>query len=335
MRVELRRSVLRFAEPITTSYGELRTRELLLLTLTGADGVRGRGEAAPLEPYDGVPLEHVHAALEAYRPLLISGDGSSGGELLEACRTRADLPQALAAVDVALWDLAGRRAGRPVCELLADDPAEEIEVSATVSARSSRAAADAASAAVCAGYRCVKLKVGIGDDAGRVAAVRAAIGSDVDLRLDANGSWSVEEAIRIISELEAQKLELVEEPVHGVEAMRAVRAQVATRLAVDETASIPGASAAADAVCLKVASCGGISALLAAAELARSAGTEVYLGSSFDGPVGIAAALHAAAALAPLPRCGLATLELLERPDHRLRVHGGAIAVPQGPGLGL
>ena len=62
----------------------------------------------------------------------------------------------------------------------------------------------------------MKLKVGIGDDAGRVAAVRAAVGPEMALRLDANGAWSVEEAVRAIDTLSPAGLELVEEPVHGL-----------------------------------------------------------------------------------------------------------------------
>ena len=67
----------------------------------------------------------------------------------------------------------------------------------------------------------------------------------------------------------------------------------------------------------------------------RASGAEVYLASTYDGPCGIAAALHAAAALAPLPYCGLATLELFEPTPSQLRVVCGEIVVPRTPGLGV
>ena len=73
----------------------------------------------------------------------------------------------------------------------------------------------------------MKLKVGTGDDAGRVAAVRAALGPHVDLRLDANGAWTPDEAVRTITALAPAGLELVEEPVHGLVELRAVRDRVA------------------------------------------------------------------------------------------------------------
>jgi L-alanine-DL-glutamate epimerase-like enolase superfamily enzyme len=160
------------------------------------------------------------------------------------------------------------------------------------------------------------------------------------LRMDANGAWSVEDAIRAIEALSPAGLELVEEPTHGLQAVREVRERVAVRISIDETAAEPGALGAgvADAVCLKVSRCGGISGLLAAAALVRTSGAEVYLASTLDGPLGVAAALHAAAALAsrgPVAPCGLATLALFEELDDPLPARDGRIALPAGPGLGV
>jgi L-alanine-DL-glutamate epimerase-like enolase superfamily enzyme len=247
---------------------------------------------------------------------------------------------ALAAIDLALWDRAGRRAGKPVAALLTDLPASEVPVNATITALDRAGAAEQAAHAVREGFTCLKLKVGVGDDAGRVAAVRAAAGPEAALRLDANGAWSIEQAVSTIEALSPAGLELVEEPTHGLAAVRAVRERVAVRVAIDETAGEPGALGAgvADAVCLKVSRCGGIAALLAAAALVRASGAEVYLASTLDGPLGVAAALHAAAALAsrgPLPHCGLATLGLFEGIGEVLPVRGGMIALPASPGLGV
>jgi o-succinylbenzoate synthase len=337
MDVRIATLILRFARPLQTANGELRERELLLLRLRGADGVVGWGEAAPLEPYDGVPLETVREALAVYEPILRDGDDMPGGALLDACRDAADLPQALAAVDLALWDRAGNREGRPVSELITDEPADAIRVNATISAEDRSGAAAAAAEAARAGYSCVKVKVGVGDDAGRVAAVRAAAGPEMELRLDANGAWDVEQAVASIEALSPAGLELVEEPVHGVEAMRAVRDRVAVRVAMDETAAEPGSltAAVADAVCLKVSRCGGISGLLAQAALVRASGADVYVSSTFDGPLGIAAAVHCAAALRPTGACGLGTLELFSDELTVLPVREGRIAVPETPGLGV
>jgi L-alanine-DL-glutamate epimerase-like enolase superfamily enzyme len=335
MELRVARATVALREPMATAHGELRERDLFTIELEAADGAVGRGEAAPLEPYDGVPADVVALALERYvRVVAELPEASSGMQVIDACRAEADLPQALAAIDLALWDRAGRREGKPVAALLADDLLAEVTVNATIGAADRAGAAEAAAAAAAGGFSCVKVKVGIGDDAGRVAAVRAAAGPRMALRLDANGAWTVDEAVRSIEALHAVGLELVEEPVHGIRALRAVRERTTARVAMDETAAEPGAlaSAAADAVCLKVARCGGISATLAAASLVRATGAEPYIASTLDGPLGIAAALHCAAALRVELPCGLATLALLDVED-LLPVRGGAIAVPPGPGL--
>jgi L-alanine-DL-glutamate epimerase-like enolase superfamily enzyme len=340
VRLEVERRVLKLRRPFATSYGTLRERELVAISLTDEDGITSYGEAAPLEPYDGVSVARTVSALESYRPVLASAGELNGAQIVDACRQIEDLPMALAAVDLALWDRAGRRSGRSVAAMITDVPATEVAVNATLSATDRAGAAEQAERAVELGFGCLKIKVGIGDDAGRVAAVRAAAGPEVALRLDANGAWSVPEAVRMIEALEPVGLELVEEPTHGLALVRAVRERVAVRVAIDETAEEHGALGAgvADAVCLKISRCGGISGLIAAATLVRASGAEVYIASTLDGPLGISAAVHAAAALAsrgPVPPCGLATLAMFEDLEDPLPAHDGMIEVPSSPGLGV
>jgi L-Ala-D/L-Glu epimerase len=340
LRLTLTRTLLRLSNPLSSSYGAVRERELVNVALSDEDGVTGFGEAAPLEPYDGVSFERVWGALESYRSLLAEPRERNGAQLIDACRRVDDLPAALAAIDLALWDRAGRRAGKPIAALLTDRPAAQVEVNAVLTATDSAGAAEQAARAVREGFNCLKVKVGVGDDARRLAAVRAVAGPQVALRVDANGAWSVPEAVRAIDALAPVGLELVEEPAHGLQAVREVREQVAARIAIDETAAEHGALGAgvADAVCLKISRCGGIAGLLAAATLVRASGAEVYLASTLDGPLGVAAAVHAAAALAsrgPLAPCGLATLGLFEGLEDPLPVRDGLIAVPRGAGLGV
>jgi L-Ala-D/L-Glu epimerase len=339
-RLDVRPVRLALRAPLRTAWGELRERALLEVRLAWSETDFGLGEAAPLEPYDGVPTAAVAAALDAYGAVLADAGPDAGhAELLAACAAERDLPQALAALDLALWDRAGRRAGRPVAALLSAGAHATVPVNATLGAEDRAGAAAQALAAREAGFPCVKVKVGAGDDAGRVAAVRAAVGPDMAIRVDANGAWaSVGEALANLRALAPARLELAEEPIHGVAALRAVRSASPVRVAMDETASEPGAVAAgaADVVCLKVSRCGGISGLLRDATAARAAGSEVLVASSFDGPLGVAAGLHAAAALAargPVPPCGLATLGAFAGVQHVLRPVRGRIPVPAGPGL--
>jgi L-alanine-DL-glutamate epimerase-like enolase superfamily enzyme len=340
VKLELARRTLTLASPLRSAHGEVSERELVLVQVTAADGTIGYGEAAPMESYDGVSLAMVQRALEGYVAVLAGADEMNGAQIVDACRRVADLPPALAAIDMALWDRAGRRTGKPIAALLTDTPTELVPVNATLTALDRAGVAEQAAAAARAGFGAIKLKVGVGDDAGRVAAARAAAGPQTALRLDANGAWSVEQAVRAIEALSPAGLELVEEPTHGLQAVREVRERVAVRVAIDETAAEHGALGAgvADAVCLKISRCGGIGGLVAAATLVRASGAEVYLASTLDGPLGVAAAVHAAAALASrgaMPHCGLATLSLFAGLADQLPVHDGAIALPPGAGLGV
>lgn len=335
MKLEIELTGARMRAPVVSARGSVGTREFLLVRVVGSDGVCGFGEAAPLESYDGVTIDDARAALEDCRQALGDSDGFDREELLAECRGLAVLPQAVAAIDLALWDLAGRRSGDPVWRLLGAPWPIEVEVNATIAAADRAGAAAEAAGALTAGFRCLKAKVGIGDDAGRLAAIRAVAGPDMEIRIDANGAWSVDEALTTLRMLEPVGIELCEEPVAGLDAIAEVSADTLVPIAIDETAGSPGAldARACDAVCLKISRCGGIFGLLDAARRARAVGYEVYLASTHDGPLGIAAALHAAVAVKPDRPCGLATLGLFDRPDP-LAPFEGRIAVPTGPGLG-
>ena len=339
-RLEVTPTRLALRAPLPTSWGELREREILHVRLAWSDDDFGLGEAAPLELYDGVSTAAVSAALQAHAAVLRDiGPGAGHAELLAACAAERDLPHALAAIDLALWDRAGRRTGRPVAQLLDAAAPGSVEVNATLGAEDRAEAAAQAAAAVDAGFGSVKVKVGIGDDAGRLAAVRAAVGPDVAIRVDANGAWSnAHESLAHLRSLALIGLEYAEEPGHGVDALRAVQAASPVPIAMDESAIEPGAagSGATSAVCLKIARCGGITGVLRDARDARAAGSTVYVASTFDGPLGVAAGVHAAAALAAtgrVPPCGLATLGLFEGFEGVLTPVAGRVAVPRGPGL--
>jgi len=311
--------------PLRASWGELREREVLVVRLDFPDGLWGEGEAAPLEPYDGVSMASVREALDAYAGVLREIEPTA--DVLDACRASRDLPQALAAIDLAMWDHASRRTGTPLAKLIDPRAVGAVPVNATIGAEDRAGAALAAATAAREGFRCVKVKVGIGDDAGRLAAVRAAVGPEVGIRVDANGAWAtVEGALAALRALEPAGLELCEEPVHGVELLRQVQAQTKLPIAMDETYA-PGAGATR-VVCLKVTR-GGITGVLADARAARATGADVYLASTFDGPRGIAAAVHTAAALRVTRCCGLAT----QGPAGALTPRDGVIEVPSSPGL--
>lgn len=338
--VRVRPHRLRLRTPLRTAWGDLHVREVLDVRIDWGGDDYGVGEAAPLEAYDGVSTGAVRAALDAYGEVLRHlPAGASHADILSACAAERPLPQALAGIDLALWDRAGKVAGQPVATLITPRAARAVEVNATISASDPIFAAAEAYRAATAGYRCVKVKVGVGDDAARVGAIRHAVGSSVAIRIDANGAWrDPEEALDRLRELVEAGIELAEEPVHGLAALSELRAASPIPIAMDETAAEASEDTwqAADAICLKISRCGGITGLIDQAHSARRAGAQVFVSSTFDGPVGVAAGVHAAAVLhasGPLPACGLATLGMFLEHAHILPVDNGQIQVPSEPGL--
>ena len=172
------------------------------------------------------------------------------------------------------------------------------------------------------GCRTAKVKVAergqtLADDLARVEAVRDALGPDGLVRVDANGAWDVDEAVRAIAAIDraAGGLEYVEQPVMAVEDLAVVRRRVDVPVAADE--SIRRAEdpyrvrdlEAADVAVLKVQPLGGVRACL---RIAEDIGLPVVVSSAVESSVGIAAGVALAAALPELHHaCGLATVQLL------------------------
>jgi o-succinylbenzoate synthase len=172
------------------------------------------------------------------------------------------------------------------------------------------------------GCRTAKVKVAergqvLAHDQARLEAVRDALGAGGIVRIDANGGWSVDEAVALLPLLDraAGGLEYVEQPVASVEDLAVVRRKVDVPVAADE--SIRRAEdpyrvrdlEAADIAVLKVQPLGGVRACL---RIAEDIGLPVVVSSALETSVGIAAGVALAAALPDLPHaCGLATVQLL------------------------
>ncbi len=203
-----------------------------------------------------------------------------------------------------------------------DPVRDSVPVNVTVPACSPERAREIVLAS--AGCRTAKVKVAeVGqapaEDEARLEAVRDALGSAGLVRIDANGGWSVDEAVRRIGVLEraAGGLEYVEQPVATVEDLARVRRRVGVPIAADE--SIRRAAdpyrvrdlEAADIAVLKVQPLGGVRACL---RIAEDIGMPVVVSSAVESSIGIAAGVALAAALPELRHaCGLATVQLLTK----------------------
>ena len=315
----------------------MRERMVFDVRLTWDDEDFGLGEAAPLEDRDGVALPVVRAALDAYAEVLRRMPaGASHAELIAACAAERPLPQALAAVDLALWDRAGRVAGKPVARLLAAEAVRAVPVSADIWSRDPVFAAAEAYRAATAGYACVRVRVGVGDDVARVVAVRQAVGPRTAIRVHAAGAWSDRaEALAGLEPLAEAGIEFAEDPLGDGAEVAELAGESPVAIAVDAAHAHYGGDAP-EFIRLSVSDCGGISGLLTAARAAVRAGGRPYVASNLDGPLGVAAGIQAAAGLlaeSPLPACGLATLGMFSEHAHMLPVDNGRIDVPSEPGL--
>ena len=344
--VALREFALDLESPLSTAAGDIETRKGLLARVDLA-GTTGVGEATPLPGWTE-SLPECRAALERARD-----EGSPPG---------ATTPAARHAVTLAYRDAFARRRGESVAATLARDDvdpggataaaASSVPVNATVGDASVAETVAAAEAAVGAGYRTVKLKVGsrtLDEDVDRVRAVDDALGGSgpesdpIALRVDANGAWDHQTARRALAALDGL-VEYVEQPLPAADlAGHAALRGVGAPVALDESLTRYGmgtaiAASAADAVVLKPMALGGPSRTLAAGRAAAHAGIDPVVTTTIDAAVARTAAVHVAAALpGGAERAhGLATGGLLATdlvagdpvPDE-----DGRIAVPAEPGL--
>lgn len=346
---------LRFARPMRTAQGDFAGRASVLLELRDADGVAGYGEAAPWPGFGTEPVEAAEAALRAVEQLLPRASLQPGEWPAELENHFLGRPAARAALQGALLDLEARRAGRSLSAHLAaragslcGAPLARVPVNALLTARDPEALLSEAVLAREAGYRAVKIKVGSGaveSDVARLRAVRDGIGPSVRLRGDANGAWSVRDALAALEAFAPFDLEYVEQPVaaRDIDGLAELRRHAAVKVAADESvASERGmqrllAAGAADVVVLKPASLGGAGRTLELASLARQAGIRVVFTHAFESAIGARHALHCAAAwgdtegIHGLATAGLFEADVAEPPS----CQGGYVAIPDAPGLGV
>ena len=127
MKVDVEYLGARLRAPFVSASGSVGERALVLLRLEDSAGRVGFGEAAPLPDYDGVSVDDVRDALEGCRTTLARAARLAREELLAQCTELAVLPPAVAAIDLALWDLEGRRTGQPVWRLLGARAAAPVD----------------------------------------------------------------------------------------------------------------------------------------------------------------------------------------------------------------
>ena len=261
---------------------------MALLRVRDEDGLTGLGEAVPLSLRGGASLAEVVGELEALRDLQRYDESAIRSAGLSA-------PARCAAL-TALVDLRGRRSATPP-EAAARAPSP-VPCNATLVAGEPAAVAADAERWAADGFTTFKLKLGTGEDAAQVRAVRTALGPGPRLRVDVNGAWGVGDARRILAELEELEIELAEQPVASLEDAAELAAATSIPLAGDESIESRGDAERArrdgafQLAGIKLSKVGGPEEAIEIAEVLPS-----YLSSALDGPVGIAAAAQVAQTL--------------------------------------
>jgi len=249
----------------------------------------------------------------------------------------------LSAIDIALWDIAGKLAGQPIHQLLGGAEATSLATYASLIRYADPELVRAnVRRAVAEGYRYLKLHE---VDVASVRAAREAAGADIEITLDVNCPWSVREALDMTEQLRPFNLRWIEEPVWPPEnyaGLATVRREGGIPVAAGENASTLMdfqhmlEAGAVDFIQPSPSKMGGITELRKVYALAQAHNTEVRVHTFYDGP-GLLASVHASAALG-----GPRSIVEWRYFDLEAQLYGdaiipkdGRIGVPQGPGLGL
>ncbi len=248
---------------------------------------------------------------------------------------------ALSALDIALWDIAGKAAGMPIWRLLGGTPVGDLPAYASLLRYGSpELVASACERVLSRGYRDVKLHE---IDTPGVQAARRAIGPDARLMVDVNCPWTVAQAIAMAREFHSSDLEWLEEPVwppEDMDGLARVRREGGIRISAGENSGgiwefrKMFEAGALDNAQPSVTKIGGISAMVEIAALAKVFGVRLVPHNAYFGP-GSLASLHVNAALAPAVPYERLFVDLEAHPYHEaILAPQGRVIVPDGPGLG-
>jgi L-alanine-DL-glutamate epimerase-like enolase superfamily enzyme len=326
---------LPLAHPFRISRGvQTHGYNVLLRISDGAN--EGLGEVSP-SSYYGENRQTALAALALFADALGDDPFRHEDVMAEANRLLGKHGAAKAALDMALYDLVGKRLGLPLYQLLGLDPAKTPVTSYTIGIDTpqemARRAAEAARE-----YPILKIKVGTPHDVEIVRAIRDV--TNVTLRVDANAAWTAKQAITTMEQLAPYNIEFIEQPVAGsdLDGLKLVRDHVSIPVIADESCvtldDIPRVADRVDGINIKLMKCGGVAHALKMIAAARAHHLKIMLGCmAAESSLAITAAAHIT------PLVDYADLDgpllLAADPFEGVRYEHGKLALPDRPGLGV
>ena len=335
-------------EPVHGVHGVTAVQRSVLVRVTSDDAIEGWGNVDPSPGYSAMSAAEVHDTVRRIGPALAGADPFNVHRALALMdREAPGRHEALAAVEMALMDLKARALGLPVHSLLGGRVKDEVAFNAWIGTVPPEQAAREATAWLGRGFRSAKIKVAGAGPEGieRVAAVRAAVGHRMALRVDFNESLTRAEAVPFIRRLEPFALTLVEQPIPraAIAGLAEIRRAIRIPLMADESVTGPASlieiirREAADLVKVKVMKQGGLLRTLAMVECAAAAGLRVVIGHGFGLTLSTLAEVAVAAvsdaivdgceAVGPLKMAGDVVVE-------PVRLDAGALRLEDRPGLG-
>ncbi len=349
-RIETAEVHIPLRTPFKTALRTVETVNDIIVKITASDGTVGYGEAPPTAVITGDTKGSIRCAIEEFIGPSLQGmdleDLDGIMKKLHGCILKNT--SAKAAVDMAVYDLFAKSCGKPLYQVLGGHK-KEIETDLTISVNDVDEMVRDSVKAVEQGFGILKIKVGKEGlkDMERIKAIREAVGPDIRIRIDANQGWTAKQAVRIITAMEDQGIEmdLVEQPVpaHDFQGMKYVTAHVYTPILADESVfSLEDAihicqERAADLINIKLMKTGGIYQALKICGVAESYGVECMTGCMLESKIAVSAAAHLSAAKGIITRADLDGPSLCKTdPYEGGPVYDGpVIRMNQTPGLGI
>ncbi|GAA2831519.1 dipeptide epimerase [Kitasatospora sp. CM 4170] len=342
MRLDLRTVRLRLAEPLRISRAVTTERDAVHFAVHHG-GLTGHGEAVA-SAYLRLPADRIRCEADALRPGLdrFPDPETALVELQRGAVPFKELPAGvLAAVEAALLDLVGKRAGAPVHQLLGRLAPVAAGTARTIGIEPPDRAAVLAARLVAAGFTVLKVKAGSADPADDLARVRAVRehAPGARLLLDPNGAWTASQAQRLIPAFAAAGVEAVEQPIPAgtPDVLAAVAERSPVPVIADEDAvdheDACRLAGRVHGVNLKLAKCGGVHQVLRIHAALGGSGTEVMLGCLAASSLGIAPAVHLADRARWIDLDG--HLLLAHDPWQGIGGADGTVRTPDRAGLGV